>query len=78
VVLRQQRGNPMDSRQTARLLVLEHEITLDDLWAWYWANGGNAMLWDFDAYLFGILERDPFDLRILSWAMEDLEARSLL
>jgi len=36
------------------------------------------MLWDFDAYLFGILERDPFDLRILSWAMEDLEARSLL
>ncbi|WP_275777051.1 hypothetical protein [Paenarthrobacter sp. Y-19] len=68
----------MDSRQTARLLVLEHEITLDDLWAWYWANGGNAMLLDFDAYLFGILERDPFDLRILSWAMEDLEARSLL
>ncbi len=36
------------------------------------------MLLDFDAYLFGILERDPFDLRILSWAMEDLEARSLL
>ncbi|MDR6638585.1 MULTISPECIES: hypothetical protein [Paenarthrobacter] len=67
-----------DSRETARTLVLDHEITLEDLWAWYWANGGNARQWDFDAYLFGIEERDPFELKILAWAMEDLEARSLL
>lgn len=67
-----------DSRETARALVQQHEITLDDLWAWYWANGGNAKPFDFDAYLFGIAERDPFDLKILTWAMEDLEARSLL
>ncbi|WP_311212471.1 MULTISPECIES: hypothetical protein [unclassified Arthrobacter] len=67
-----------DSRQTARALVMEHEVTLDDLWAWYWANGGNARPWDFDAYLFGIQDRDPFDLKILTWAMEDLEARALL
>ncbi|GAA2862646.1 hypothetical protein [Paenarthrobacter ilicis] len=67
-----------DSRETARTMVLEHDIAIEDLWTWYWANGGNARPWDFDAYLFGIQERDPFDLKILGWAMEDLEARSVL
>ncbi|WP_284976984.1 hypothetical protein [Arthrobacter sp. efr-133-TYG-104] len=67
-----------DPLQTARTRVQKHDISFDDLWAWYWANGGSAEPVDFDAYLFGLERRDPFDMKILAWAMEDLEERSLL
>lgn len=63
-----------DPRGTARNLLRSRAIGLDDLWIRYWAHGGNAPAFELDAYVFGIQERHPFELRILSWALEDLGA----
>lgn len=48
---------------------------LGDLWLQYWANGGNADQFEFDAYLHGLSEWDTLELIILSWAIEDLRRR---
>jgi hypothetical protein len=61
-----------DLRQTARNLIEHHTITLERLWITYWANGGDATLFDLDAYLYEIQGPTPLDLRILGWAVEDL------
>ncbi|MGJ3192292.1 hypothetical protein [Paenarthrobacter sp. FR1] len=60
-----------DPRQTARQLIAHHEITLERLWLRYWAEGGDASVSEFEAYLYGALRLPPFDLRVLTWAMED-------
>ena len=61
-----------DPRITARYLIRNRTIDLEDLWLRYWAQGGNAPVLELDAYVFEIQERHPFELRILSWALEDL------
>jgi hypothetical protein len=63
-----------DPRPTARNLIQQSTITLDRLWVRYWAHGGNATLFELDAYLYEIQQPPPFDLRILTWAVEDLQA----
>ena len=64
-----------DSRPTARMMVLQNSDCLQDLWLRYWANGGTADKFEFDAYLHGLMERDPFDQKILTWALQDLSWR---
>ncbi|MBT2586468.1 hypothetical protein [Arthrobacter sp. ISL-95] len=65
-----------DPRHTARNLIKQRAITLDRLWIRYWAHGGNAPALEFDAYLHEALVLHPFDLKILTWALEDLGATS--
>lgn len=59
-----------DPRRTARAMIEQQTITLDDLWVRYWANGGSAHAFEFDAYLNGAQELDPFELKILAWSLE--------
>ncbi|MDQ0118440.1 hypothetical protein J2T22_001618 [Pseudarthrobacter defluvii] len=62
-------------RLTARIMVKHDPGWLEDIWLRYWANGGSADKFDFDAYLHGLSERNPFDQRILAWALDDLGRR---
>lgn len=61
-----------DPRSVARALVQEDPGWAMDLWLKYWAHGGSVDMFEFDSYLRGLTERDPFELRILAWAIEDL------
>ena len=61
-----------NSQQVARVMVLRDPGWLDDLWLRYWANGGSAGIFEFDAFLHGLREPDAFELEILGWAVEDL------
>lgn len=61
-----------DPRKTARNHLGRHTITLDLLWLTYWGEGGAAPLFEFDAYIHEALKPPAFELRILTWAMEDL------
>jgi hypothetical protein len=65
-----------DPRQTARVLIERDIISLEGLWLRYWGNGGSADEFDFDAHLYGIQEPPPFELNVLAWAMEGLDADS--
>lgn len=65
-----------DPRQTARVLIEQNIISLEGLWLRYWGNGGSADEFDFDAHLYEIQEPPPFELSVLAWAMDDLEAGS--
>jgi hypothetical protein len=61
-----------DPRRTAQNLLRNRTIDLEELWIKDWAHGGDAPVFELDAYVFGIQERHPFEMRILSWALEDL------
>jgi hypothetical protein len=63
-----------DPRRTALSLIEQDDWYLHELWLRYWANGGQAQQFEFDAYLHGIYELDPFDLRILTWVLEEISA----
>jgi hypothetical protein len=45
---------------------------LESLWVQYWANGGRADRFGFDAFLQGLFEPDEFDQQILTWAFESI------
>jgi hypothetical protein len=61
----------LDPRTQAQVLVSNDADALHRLWVWYRGNGGDAGLLEFDAYLYQLIVLDPFDLKILSWALED-------
>jgi hypothetical protein len=63
-----------DPRQAARGLIERNIISLEGLWLRYWGNGGSADEFDFDAHLYEIQEPPPFELDVLAWAVEDLDA----
>ncbi|WP_461172227.1 hypothetical protein M1D93_14660 [Arthrobacter sp. Z1-9] len=63
-----------DPRPQAQALVRDDHSSLCLLWVWYRGNGGEARLEEFDAYVHGLVVLDAFDLKILTWAMEDYEA----
>ncbi|WP_258805738.1 hypothetical protein [Pseudarthrobacter sp. NS4] len=65
-----------DPRRTARCLIELKIISLEGLWLRYWGNGGSASAFDFDAFQYGIREPPPYELAVLAWVMEDLEADS--
>lgn len=60
----------------ARLMVIDDPNFLQDLWARYWANGGRADKFAFDALLQGLFTPDEFDHHILTWAFQDLSSRA--
>jgi hypothetical protein len=62
-----------DPRLVARALAQKDPGWVDDLWLKYWAHGGSADRIEFDAFLRGITARDPYELRILAWAIDDLD-----
>jgi hypothetical protein len=64
-----------DPRPAARMMVQHDPDCLEDLWLRYWANGGTGDKFELDAYLHGLIERDPFDQKILAWALHDLSRR---
>lgn len=66
-----------DPRFVARMMAEKDPRWLDDLWVSYWANGGSADKTEFYAYINGLADRNPFELKILAWAIEDLEDNSL-
>lgn len=61
-----------DPRRTARTLISQKETTLDELWVRYWANGGEAQPFEFEAYLHGMYELRAFEHEILALAIDDL------
>ncbi|WP_258804227.1 hypothetical protein [Pseudarthrobacter sp. NS4] len=63
-----------DPRLTARKLIEQDAGYLHELWVRYWANGGDAQFFEFQAYLYGVYERSPFDLKILTWVLEEISA----
>lgn len=63
-----------DPRQTARNLMRNNHMYPLELWMRYWANGGEAQQFEFEAYLHGLYELDPFDLEVLTWVLEELDA----
>ncbi|KUM36435.1 MULTISPECIES: hypothetical protein [unclassified Arthrobacter] len=62
-----------DPRQTARNLLEQDGFTLEQLWIKYWAEGGNANALELDAYVHEALRPHPFELTLLTWAVEDLQ-----
>lgn len=67
----------LDPRTRAQVLVHDDNDALHLLWAWYWGNGGDAGLMEFDAYLYELLVLDSFDLKILAWALDDYASERL-
>lgn len=63
-----------DPRRTALNLIEQDDGYLHELWLRYWANGGQAEQFEFDAYLHGVYELSPFDLKILAWVLEEISA----
>ncbi|MFJ6347180.1 hypothetical protein ACIQH9_20290 [Pseudarthrobacter oxydans] len=61
-----------DPQLSARNLISQDEQALWDLWLRYWANGGNAQLIEFDAYIHGAYECSATDLEILAFSLEEL------
>jgi hypothetical protein len=55
-----------DPRKKARALIEQRAITLEDLWARYWANGGTFHPFEFDAYLNGAMKQVPLSSKYLS------------
>lgn len=64
-----------DPRMVALKMLQRNETTVDELWLWYWANGGTVEPLVFDAYLYGLQEPDDYDDIILGWVIEVLTAR---
>ena len=61
-----------DPRRTALALIEEGRWHLQELWRVYWANGGQAQQFEFDAYLHGMYRLETFDLKVLTWALEEI------
>jgi hypothetical protein len=66
----------LDSLAQAQVLIRDDVSSLPILWGWYWGNGGNAGLVEFDACLYDLMVLDAFDLKILAWALEDFALHS--
>lgn len=62
-----------DPREGARDLLEQNAITIKSLWVRYWAHGGNATLFEFEAGLYEIQEPSASDFLSLALAMEGLE-----
>lgn len=59
-----------DARPQAKDGLNSGELSLAVLWLHYWGQGGNAGIWEFDAFIHGALELDAYDNALLGWALE--------
>ncbi|MBT2566962.1 hypothetical protein J7I84_10745 [Arthrobacter sp. ISL-85] len=66
-----------NSQQVARVMVLQDPGWLEELWLRFWANGGSAGIFEFDAFLHGLRDPDVFEVEILDYAVDDLSCRFL-
>ncbi|WP_181762582.1 hypothetical protein [Pseudarthrobacter sp. B4EP4b] len=51
-------------------------ISVERLWLRYWGNGGIADAFNFEACLYEVQELPEYELAVLAWVVEDLEAES--
>lgn len=65
-----------DPRLTAQLLIARDEQYLHELWLHYWANGGQAQLFEFEAYLYGMIQMCSSELQIVRWAIEEVNTQA--
>lgn len=61
-----------DLRWKARAMLAQDQTILYELWLRYFANCGDADLFEFHAYLYGIHELRPMDLDVLTCAIDDM------
>jgi hypothetical protein len=55
-----------DPRLAARTMIEQNEGNLWELWLLYWANGGDAKLFEFEAYVHEAYEPNATDLEVLA------------
>jgi hypothetical protein len=63
-----------DARLAARTMIEQDEGILWELWLLYWANGGDAKLFEFEAYVHGAYEPNESDMQVLAWSVEEMAA----
>ncbi|MCU1565335.1 MAG: hypothetical protein JWQ56_272 [Pseudarthrobacter sp.] len=63
-----------DPRCAAKELLATPGVELWLLWLRYWANGGSGQEWELDAFIHGLPVLEEYDLKLLGWAIEDLNA----
>jgi hypothetical protein len=61
-----------DLRQAARMFLEREDVSLLDLWIFYWNHGGRCHPFEFDAYVHGVLLVSWFDTEALASALEEL------
>lgn len=61
-----------DAGLEARTLLDSGDISLLELWALYWGQGGRVGPTELDAFIYGIPLLEDIDVSILSWALEPL------
>ena len=63
-----------DPRVTARSMIAQDEIDVDELWLRYFGNGGNTLSFEFESFLYGMNEPSALDLDLLGLTIEELQA----
>jgi hypothetical protein len=63
-----------DPRLTAQSMIEHDEADVYDLWLQYFANGGNALQFGFETFLYGITEPSALDQDLLGLAIEELHS----
>ncbi|MCB5291016.1 hypothetical protein [Arthrobacter sp. SO3] len=59
----------MDARSRARNLVATSEMSLDEIWLSYFSVGGNAGLFEVEAFIYGVVVLGQIDLMLLKCAL---------
>jgi hypothetical protein len=63
-----------DPRLTARSMIEQNETDVDELWLRYFANGGSALHFEFESFLYQVSEPTALDLDLLDLAIEELRS----
>jgi hypothetical protein len=55
-------------------MIEQNETDVDELWLRYFANGGNALSFEFESILYQVSEPTALDLDLLDLAIEELRS----
>jgi hypothetical protein len=55
-------------------MIEQNEIDVNELWVLYFANGGNALSFEFESFLYQVSEPPALDLDLLDLAIEELRS----
>ena len=69
--LKQFQHGDMDVRSRARDLLAMSELSLEEIWLFYFSVGGNAGPFELEAFIFGVDMLGPIDLMLLESALAD-------